>query len=172
MNLTVSKELQEYRTAMKHHPYRLLLVVLSAFLLNACTTPHTQFPLQKYVPVSRSLEPLGELHLSNTVMQLAALDGEMKLQYVGQMPDAAGEDLAGASVYRVKNWQPYFKQNAGRKGYCDEAPRFVAVNSDTGAPAWSREITLSLLTLEHWSKYTPDEDHSCAGGKYVRTREE
>lgn len=157
---------------MKHHPYRLLVVVLSAFLLNACAAPHTQFPLQQYVPVTRSLEPLGELHLSNTVMQLAALDGEMKLQYVGQMPDAAGEDLAGASVYRVKNWQPYFKQNTGRKGYCAEAPRFVAVNSETGAPWWSREITISLLTLEEWSKYTPDADHSCAGGKYVRTREE
>lgn len=157
---------------MKHHPYRPVLIVLAAFLLNACATPHTEFPVQKYVPVSRSLEPLGELHLSNTVMRLAALDGEMKLQYVGQMPDAAGEDLAGASVYRVKNWKPYFKQNTGRKGYCAEAPRFVAVNSDSGAAAWSREITIALLTLEEWSKYTPDVDHSCVGGKYVRTREE
>jgi hypothetical protein len=165
-------ELKESSTAMKPHSPRPWLILVSAFLLNACTTPHTQFPLQKYVPVSRAMEPLGELHLSNTVMQLGALDGEMKLQYVGQMPDAAGESLAGASVYRVKNWQPYFKQNTGRKGYCAEAPRFVAVNSETGAPWWSREITISLLTLEEWSKFTPDEDHSCAGGTYVRTREE
>jgi hypothetical protein len=163
--------MQEYRTAMKHHPYRPLGIVLSAFLLNACATPHTQFPLQKYVPVSRSLEPLGELHLSNTIMQLAALDGEMKLQYVGQMPEAAGENLAGAAVYRVRNWQPYFKQNAGRKAYCSEPPRWVAVNSETGAPAWSREISIALLTLDEWSKYSPDEDHSCAAGKYVRTSE-
>src|SRR5438552_9661012 len=99
-----------------------MLMSLSLVLLNACTTPHTQFPLQKYVPVSRGMEPLGELHLSNTAMQLAELAGEMKLQYVGQMPEAAGEELAGASVYRVKNWQAYFKQNAGRNAYCKEAP--------------------------------------------------
>jgi hypothetical protein len=117
------------------------------------------------------MEPLGELHLSNTIMQLDALEGEMKLQYVGQMPDAAGESLAGASVYRVRNWQPYFKQNAGRTGYCMEPPRWVAVNSDTGAPAWSREVTVALLTLEKWSEYTPDQHRSCAGGTYVRTRD-
>ena len=156
---------------MKPHPLRPWLIVVLTFLLNACATPHTQFPLQKYVPISRSMEPLGELHLSNTVMQLAELDGEMKLQYVGQMPDAAGEQLAGASVYRVKNWQPYFKQNAGRNAYCAEPPRWVAVNSDTGAPAWSREVTVALLTLEKWSEYTPDQHRSCAAGKYVRTRD-
>ena len=147
-----------------------ILIFLSMLVLNACTTPHTQFPLQKYVPVSRAMEPLGELYLSNTVMQLAELEGEMKLQYVGQMPEAAGEDLAGASVYRVKNWQPYFKQNAGHKAYCQEAPRWVVVNSKTGAPAWSSEIYVGLLTLEEWSKYTPDEHRSCAAGAYVRTR--
>ena len=156
---------------MKPHSPRPWLILVSAFLLNACATPHTQFPLQKYVPISRSMEPLGELHLSNTVMQLDALEGEMKLQYVGQMPDAAGESLAGASVYRVRNWQPYFKQNAGRTGYCNQPPRWVAVNSDTGAPAWSREVTVALLTLEEWSQYTPDQHRSCAAGTYVRTRD-
>ena len=157
---------------MKHPPYGPLMIVLSALLLNACATPHTQFPLQKYVPVSRALEPLGELHLSNTVMQLAALDGEMRLQYVGQMPEAAGEDLAGASVYRVKNWQPYFKQNLGRKAYCEEPPRWVAVNSETGAPAWSREITVALLAVDEWANYTAGSEHrACVAGKYVRTRE-
>jgi hypothetical protein len=87
------------------------------------------------------------------------------------MPDTAGEDLAGASVYRVQNWKPFFKQNAGRQAYCSEPPRYVAVNSETGAPAWSREITIALLTLDEWSKFTPDEHHACLSGKYVRTRE-
>jgi hypothetical protein len=153
------------------HLYLSTLMCLAAVLLNACATPHTQFPLQKYVPVSRGMQPLGELYLSNTVMQLADLQGEMKLQYVGQMPEAAGEDLAGASVYRVKNWQPYFKQNAGRNAFCKEAPRWVAVNSKTGAPAWSSEIYVGLLTLEEWSKYTPDEHRSCLAGTYARTRD-
>jgi hypothetical protein len=155
---------------------RLILVssiVLVPFLLTAaaCSTPHAQFPVQKYVPVSRDLEALGEMQLSNTLMHLDGLEGDMKLQYVGQMPEAAGEKLFGASVYRVKNWSAYYKANAGRRGYCSEAPRFVAVNSETGAPAWSREIEIALLTLEEWSKFTPDEHHACASGSYVRTRE-
>ena len=154
------------------------LIVVSSFALvpfwvvvAACSTPHAKFPVQKYVPVSRALEPLGEMQLSNTVMHLDALKGDMKLQYVGQMPEAAGEKLVGASVYRVKNWNDYYKANAGHQGYCTEAPRFVAVNSETGAPAWSREIEIALLPLEEWSKYTPDEHHACASGSDVRTRE-
>lgn len=114
--------------------------------------------------------PLGELHLSNTLMGFDALEGEMKLQYVGQMPEAAGKDLAGASVYRVKNWKPYSQQNEGRDAWCSEAPRFVAVNSETGAPSWSREILVSLLTLEDWTKFNLDENRPCAAGTYVRAR--
>ena len=139
-------------------------------LLTACGTQRTHLPLERYVPLTRAMQPFGELDLSNTLMRLEGLQGEMKLQYVGQMPETAGEDLAGASVYRVKNWQPYFKQNAEREGWCAEAPRYIAVNSETGAPAWSREITISVLTLDEWSKYTPDEHHVCAGGPYVRTK--
>src|SRR5687768_14798071 len=91
---------------------------LVAMMLSACGASHTRFPIQHYVPVSRTMEPLGELHLSNTLMRLAALEGNMKLKYAGQMPETAGEDLAGASVYRVTNADAYFKQNEGRGGYC------------------------------------------------------
>jgi hypothetical protein len=114
------------------------------------------------------MEALGELDLSNSVMRFGALEGEMKLKYAGQMPESAGEDMAGASVYEVRNAQPYFKKNEGRKAYCAVAPRWVAVNSTTGAPAWSNEITVSLLTLEEWQNYRPVAYQSCAGGTYVR----
>jgi hypothetical protein len=116
--------------------------------------------------------PLGELHLSNTQMGFDALEGEMKLQYVGQLPEDVGRGLDGALVYRIKNWAAYNKQNTGKDAWCAEAPRFIAVNSETGAPAWSREIFVGLLTLEDWSKYTPDEHHACAGGQYVRARDQ
>ncbi|MEP7242934.1 MAG: hypothetical protein ABI885_04535 [Gammaproteobacteria bacterium] len=141
---------------------------LMVCLLTACSTP-PRLPAQAYVPVSEDLQPLGELELSNTKMRLGALEGEMKLQYVGQMPDTAGNDLAGASVYRVKNSAPYFKKNANKRSYCSEAPLWVAVNSETGAPAWSNEIWLGLLTLEDWSKYSPIAHRSCVSGRYVRT---
>ena len=86
------------------------------------------------------------------------------------MPESAGEDLAGASVYRVNNWQAYFKKNSGHEAYCASAPRWVAVNSKAGAPAWSTEISVSLLTLEEWEKFRPIAHRSCAGGTYVRAQ--
>lgn len=153
-------------------PFLSSFVLVAVALVGACSsTSHTRFPLQKYVPVSRSMEALGELHLSNTLMRFDELKGDMKLEYAGQMPESAGEDLAGASVYRVKNWSAYHKANVGHQGYCEVAPRFVTVNSDSGAAAWSREINVGLLTLEDWKKFSLDEHRSCAGGKYVRTRE-
>ena len=79
--------------------------------------------------------------------------------------------MAGASVYQVQNAEPYFKKNAGRKAYCAVAPRWVAVNSKTGAPAWSNEIQVSLLTLEEWQQYRPVAYQSFAGGTYVRAQD-
>ena len=149
----------------------LTMLVSSALLLAACTTSATRFPVQRYVPVGRDIEALGELDLSNSLMRLSALEGEMKLKYVGQMPESAGEEMVGASVYQVKNAEPYFKKNAGRKAYCAVAPRWVAVNSKTGAPAWSNEIQVSLLTLEEWQQYRPVAYQSCAGGTYVRAQD-
>ena len=149
------------------------VVVAAAALLfvSACSTPRNRFPVQGYVPISRSMQPLGELHLSNSLMQLGALEGTMQLQYAGQMTDEAGDDLAGASVYRVKNWSAFFKQNAGHTGFCTEAPRWVVVNSETGAPAWSSEITVGLLTLEDWKKFRPIAFTACVSGAYVRTKD-
>ena len=139
--------------------------------ITACSTPRNRFPVQGYVPISRSMQPLGELHLSNSLMQLGALEGTMQLQYAGQMTDEAGDDLAGASVYRVKNWSAFFKQNTGHAGFCTEAPRWVVVNSETGAPAWSSEITVGLLTMEDWKKFRPIAFTACASGAYVRTKD-
>jgi hypothetical protein len=114
--------------------------------------------------------PLGQLYLSNTQLQFAALDGEMKLQYVGIMPESAGPDIAGSTIYRVKNASAFFKKNDGKNAFCSEAPLWVAVNSHTGAPAWSNEIWVGLLTLQDWAKFKHADDRVCAGGDYVRTR--
>jgi hypothetical protein len=148
----------------------LAAVLATALALASCSSPPPHFPLQRYVPVSRAMAPLGELHLSSTQMRLGALDGEMKLQYVGLMPDSGGTDMAGGSVYRVKNSDRYFKQNEGRNAWCGEPALWVVVNSETGAPAWSREIFMGLLTVKEWSKFTPSESGFCGGGNYVRSR--
>ena len=152
--------------------YRIAAAVTAAFLvltLADCSTAHHHFPLTRFVPTNRDLAPLGELHLSGTQLRLGALDGEMKLEYVGLMPETGGTDMAGGSVYRVKNADRFFKANEGRNAWCQEPPRFVVVNSETGAPAWSNEIFVGLLTVEEWSKFTPAEAGYCGGGKYART---
>lgn len=135
----------------------------------ACSTPPQHFPPTRFVPTDRDMAPLGELHISGSQLRLGALDGEMKLEYVGLMPQTGGTDMAGGSVYRVKNADSFFKANEGRNAWCVEPPRWVVVNSETGAPGWSNEIFLGLLTVGEWSKFTPEEEGFCGGGKYVRT---
>ena len=143
--------------------------LLVALLLVACTGSRPQLPVQTYVPTNEKMEPLGQLHLSNTLLQLEGLDAEMKLAYVGTMPESAGPVLAGASIYRVKNAETYFEKNAGKNAFCTEAPLWVAVNSETGAPAWSNQIWVGFLTLEDWTQFNPRTHRVCAGGDYVRT---
>jgi len=152
---------------MKSHPQNLGIAIVS-LLVVACTSGRTDSP-QRYVPITQSMQPLGELLLGNRDLQLTALKGQMKLDYVGIMPDTAGEDLAGASIYRVKNSDAFFKANTGTSGFCAEAPRWVAVNSENGAPAWSNEIWVGMLTLEDWAKFTPPINRVCISGTYIRT---
>ena len=139
------------------------------FLLASCASSRAQFPIQQYVPTSRELLPLGELFLSNTQLQFAALQGQMKLQYVGIMPDSAGPDIAGATIYRVKNAEAYFRKNGGNEAFCSTAPLWVAVSSENGAPAWSNEIWVGLLTLDNWENFKAPQDQACLSGNYVRT---
>src|SRR5688572_33506586 len=79
-----------------------LAVPVFLLLLQACAN-RAQFPLQAYVPKTRELRPLGQLQLSNTQLQFEGLEGEMKLDYAGIMPESAGPDMAGSTIYRVKN---------------------------------------------------------------------
>src|SRR5687768_9633857 len=95
-------------------------------VLEACASRGGQFPVQRYVPTTREMLPLGQLHLSNSVLRFAGLEGEMKLEYVGIMPEAAGADMAGSTIYRVKNAAAYFKQNNGKNAFCSEAPLWIA----------------------------------------------
>jgi hypothetical protein len=144
-------------------------VATSCLLLGSCASDRAELPVQQYVPTTQAMLPLGELRLSNTLLQFVALEGEMKLQYVGIMPDSAGPDIAGATIYRVRNADAFFKKNAGKGAFCEEVPRWVAVSSRTGAPAWSQEIWVGLLTLPEWQKFTHATDRVCTGGSYVRT---
>jgi hypothetical protein len=137
-------------------------------ILAACAGSGATQPMQRYVPVSRSVEPLGALELDNKRMRLEAFDGEMKLQYAGRMAEVEGSDLSGASVYRVTNGDSYLKRNRSRRELCPAPPRWLAVASRTGAPAWSGEIWVALLTVDDWAKYNPGGSGYCIGGQYIR----
>jgi hypothetical protein len=152
-------------------PYRLIVMTATILALGACRSPGPTPPPQHYVPITERLQPFGELYLSNRQLRLTGLEGTMELQYAGRMPESAGEDLAGASVFRVKNDRAHFEKNSGKDGYCAQAPRWVAVNSESGAPAWSRKIWVGLLTLERWAEFTPATDRACLSGEYVRSDE-
>jgi hypothetical protein len=162
------KERNAAMTSQRTRITRVIASILMA-LLAACAGRPAQFPVQQYVPTTTALLPLGQLLLNNRQLQFAALEGQMKLQYVGIMPDSAGPDMAGATIYRVKNARGFFKKNAGKNAFCSEQPLWVAVNSHTGAPAWSDEIWVGLLTLEDWAQFRHAEDRVCMGGDYVRT---
>ncbi len=140
-----------------------------AALLTGCFAKPAPLPLQDYVPRTRELQPLGQLHLNNRELKLDSLEGAMQLEFAGIMPDSAGPDIAGSSVYRVKNAEEFFRKNSGKNAFCDRMPRWVAVNSPTGAPAWSDEIWLGMLTLEDWARFAHGADRVCIGGDYVRT---
>jgi hypothetical protein len=138
-------------------------------LLAGCAAKPPQLPEQSYVPTTKALLPLGMLHLSNRELRLESLDGAMELEFAGIMPDTAGPDIAGSTIYRVKNADEFFRKNTGKNAFCDRAPLWIAVNSSTGAPAWSDEIWLGMLTLPDWPKFTHSVDGVCIGGDYIRT---
>lgn len=138
-------------------------------LLAGCAAKPPTLPEQSYVPRTKELLPLGMLHLSNRALRLESLEGAMELEFAGIMPDGAGPDIAGSTVYRVKNADEFFRKNTGKNAFCDRTPQWIAVNSPTGAPAWADEIWLGMLTLKDWSKFTHAVDGVCMGGDYVRT---
>lgn len=145
------------------------LMVSVLALLTACASSKPRLPVQHYVPATKALLPLGQLHLSNTELQFDGLEGRMDLEFAGIMPESAGPDIAGSSIYRVKNAEGFFKKNSGKESFCSEMPLWVAVNSTTGAPAWSNEIWVGLLTLKDWARFTHAADRVCLGGDFRRT---
>jgi hypothetical protein len=110
----------------------------------------------------------GALEFDNRTLQLEALKGDMKLEYVGALPETAGEELAGAAVFRIKNADKYYAANKSQSSFCPQPARWVAMNSAAGAPAWSSEIYVALLTIDDWAKFAPQAGGSCASGKYIR----
>jgi hypothetical protein len=142
-------------------------IALSA-ILAGCASSGPKQDSQRFLPISDAVESWGTLQLSNRTLQLETFKGEMQLEYAGAMAENAGEDLAGASVFRIKNADGFFKQNRDHGHFCEAPVRWVAVNSKTGAHMWSNEISLALLTIDDWSQYTPNVQGYCAGGTYVR----
>ena len=144
------------------------LCSMAVLSLHACATSRARFPTQRYLPLGSAMRAWGKLELDDKHLRLEALTGEMKLQYAGRMPEMEASDLSSASVYRVKNADRYFKQNIAAQRLCAEPVRWVAVGSRNGAPPWSGEIWLTLLTIDDWTQYAAQGAKSCASGTYVQ----
>jgi hypothetical protein len=144
------------------------IALLALLALSGCASSGPKQDSQRFVPISDAVESWGTLQLGNRTLQLETFKGAMELEYVGAMTENAGEDLAGASIFRIKNADGFFEQNRDHGDFCEEPVRWVALNSKTGAHMWSNEISLSLLTIEDWSQYNPEAKGYCAGGTYVR----
>ncbi len=69
----------------------------------------------------------------------------------------------------MKNAADFFKKNTGKDAFCSKMPLWVAVSSESGAPAWSNQIWVGLLTLENWASFSHTAKGLCLGGDYVRT---
>jgi len=148
----------------------LAITVLPALFpwIAGCATKSPAYEHHRFVPVTRTMMSWGTLDFDNRSLQLESLKGDMKLEYVGTLPETAGEDLAGAAVYRIKNAEAYHAANQSQDSFCPRPARWVALNSKAGAPAWSSEIYLALLTVDDWATFAPGNGNSCASGKYVR----
>jgi len=120
-----------------------------------------------YVPASRASQTWGNLQLSETRARFASFDGELTLEAVGVMPAGAGEELAGAQVYRVTNADSFFDDNEGRNGFCSGPLRWLSVGRRSVAGVPEGAIWIGLLTIEDWHAYTPDVQGYCGGGLYV-----
>jgi hypothetical protein len=144
------------------------LPLLLALTLSACASRSPAHEHHRFVPVTRTMQDWGALNFDNRTLQLEALKGDMKLEYVGALPETAGKDLAGAAVYRIKNADKYYAANKSQSSFCPKAARWVALNSAAGAPAWSSEIYLALLTVDDWASFEPRSGNACASGKYIR----
>lgn len=119
-----------------------------------------------FAPLSRVTEIWGALTFSNRHARLAGFDGEMLLEYAGLMPATAGDELAEARVYAIRNFADYHAQNAGRNAFCSEPPRWLAVRPRALGGGSAGDVWVALLTLDDWTAYTPEIAGYCGGGAY------
>jgi hypothetical protein len=153
--------------------FALHALTAALFLALAACASAAKFPTHHYIPVSTEVEPWGTLELDDKHLRLEALQGELRLEYVGRFPEMEGNDLSSASVYRVKNGARYLALNSGQRALCNAPPRWLAVSSTSGAPAWSGEIQVALLTLPDWRQFNPgspappNDSQPCASGRYI-----
>lgn len=166
------------------HP-SIVAICSIALLLESCRSPPSPAPggrtptaasdgaslpdEQLYLPATRRSRAWGRLWLGSDHARLEAFEGELRLEYVGAAPEAAGPQLAGASVYRVKNAEAYFARNRSRGLFCDQPARWVVIRSSGGEPPVSAEVWLALLSIGDWTQYRPEGEGYCAGGLYTRS---
>jgi len=119
-----------------------------------------------YAPKSQVAASWGAFDFYGTHATLAAFQGHLALEPVGRMPPSSGEELAGAQVYRIVNWQEYHEQNGNRDMRCLRPARWLAIKTQPKTAAEPVKLWVALLMLEDWAAYVPMKPGFCGGGLY------
>ncbi len=104
-----------------------------------------------YIPMSGVSAPLpGSLELSSIAARYEMLEGEMQLEYVGQMsPNGSGE-TDNAAVYRIKNAEAFFGLGNNKRWARRGLVLWLTVKKRAAS------VRVGWLDIEDWRKYRPD----------------
>ncbi len=119
-----------------------------------------------YAPVDDVGRSWGTFDFYRTHATFAAFSGHLALAEAGRLGAAAGEELAGAQVFKIVNADEHFAGNRGREGTCLNAPRWLAVKSLPARGGEPPRIRAALLMLEDWQAFVPGKPGFCGSAVY------
>ena len=127
---------------------------------NEADTADAPIAINVYTPQDGGAEAWGPFDFYKTHATLSAFQGHLSLESVGRLPAAAGEEFAGAQVFRITNAQEFHDGNANRDFRCLAPALWLAVKPTDG------KLRIALLTLEKWQEFEPKKPGLCGGGLY------
>ena len=140
-------------------------LIVSAHAEAPVVTPPDTDPMpatqsRHYGPYTNK-ELRGDLDLSASAAAFGKLNGEMRLEFAGTMPETRDFDTSSAAVYRVGNADEYFQANKAKPGACPQPARWFVVR-----PFGAIAIRITLLTVADWKTFKPDGVGRCGAATY------
>jgi hypothetical protein len=121
-----------------------------------------------YAPADAIAASWGAFDYYRTHATFAAFQGHLSLEDAGRMPASAGEELAGAQVFKIVNAEEHFAANRSREGACLTAPRWLAIKA-LKEELGEKRVRVALLMLENFGAFVPGKPGFCGAGIYANT---